>query len=75
MIEVNLHANVEDTNEFQRLLREKTEEGLMLLIRKEYREGRLKPKLELIKQTDDYSKDAKLIIKEIGEINGFSNNK
>ena len=69
MIDINLNTNIENTREFQRHLRMKTEEGLMLFIREEFREGRLKPDLELIKQTDDYSKDARLLIKDYKKTN------
>ena len=65
MIEINLHTNVDDTKDFQRLLRQKTEEAILLYFRKEFREGRLKPKIEIVKQTDVYLKNAKLILKGI----------
>ena len=67
MIEINLNANIENTRDFHRHLRMKVEEGLMSFVRKEFREGRLKPELELVKQTDDYSKDAKLLIKNLNK--------
>ena len=67
MIEINLNANIENTRDFQRYLREKAEEGLMLFVRKEFREGRLKPELEIVKQTDDSLKDAKLLIKNLNK--------
>ncbi len=62
---INLNTNVDDTKEFQRLLRVKTIEGALRFLKKAIEDKAVKVSAEVIKQTDDYSKDAKLLIKGI----------
>jgi len=65
MITIKLNTNVDSTRDFQRLLRQKLEEGIFLFFRDKYRNDELEIDFEVIKQTDDYNKDAKLVIKNI----------
>ena len=65
---IELHTNVKDTTDFRRLLTMKLEEGAMRFIRDKFRNNELVVDFELIKQTDDYNKDAKLIIKDIQKV-------
>lgn len=64
-MEIKLNTNVEDTNDFRYIVNQKIEEYLLRTIRRKFRNGELKVDFEIIKQTDDYLKDAKLLIKNI----------
>ena len=64
--EIQLHTNIEDTKDFQRLMRIKTEEFIAHYFLEKFRNGELKLKLKLIKETDSYAKDAKIIVEDIG---------
>ena len=61
-ITYSLHTNVKDTNNFRELLSNKLEEILLRFVRKQFREGNITIEYEVIKQTDDYLKDSKLIV-------------
>ena len=63
-IRIPLYTNVEDTDDFKRLLDQKTVETILLFIRNQYKKGKLEIEKEIIKQQDDH-KDAELWIKSI----------
>ncbi len=62
---INLHTNVDKTRDFKRLLKQKAIEGAMLFVRDAIENKKAKIDAELIPQTSDYDKNAKLLIKGI----------
>ncbi len=62
---INLHTNVDETRDFKRLLKEKTIEGALRFLKIALQNNKVKVDVELIPETDKYSKDARLLIKNI----------